>query len=243
VPCQTVEISALVLDFDGVVLESAAIKTEAFIQMFEDYPEHRDAIVEYHLKNLGMSRFKKFSWIYRELLKKPLPRETLELLGARFSALVFEKILKAPFVPGAWEALEATRRTGLPVFVVSGTPHDELVKIIELRGLKDYFKDVWGSPMEKTAALRTIRSKFGLGSGEMLFVGDGYFDYEAARTEGVPFLARDSGDGSVDWSSCAVPKARDLTPVAELLQKGRVPLQAPGQPEATVFALKTRPPQ
>ena len=35
---------AVIFDFDGVILESSNIKTEACLELFEDYPEHRAAI-------------------------------------------------------------------------------------------------------------------------------------------------------------------------------------------------------
>src|SRR5688500_11624263 len=64
--------SAVIFDFDGVILESANIKTEAFLTLFADHTEHREAIRGYHVRNVGISRFRKFEWIYSELLKTPL---------------------------------------------------------------------------------------------------------------------------------------------------------------------------
>jgi beta-phosphoglucomutase-like phosphatase (HAD superfamily) len=47
---------AIVFDFDGVILESADIKTNAFRALFASYPEHVDQIVDFHLRNAGVSR-------------------------------------------------------------------------------------------------------------------------------------------------------------------------------------------
>ncbi len=206
--------SALILDFDGVILESTDIKTQAFIEMFRDVPEHLDAIVEYHRQHLGMSRYKKFAWIYENLLKKPLSQTMLHELGARFSEIVFDKIVRAPFVPGALETLSACLETDVPTFVISGTPHDELIQIIEARGLERYIARAWGSPMEKPTAVRHIRAFYGFLPNEMLFVGDGWFDYQAAAIEGVPFIARESGGEAVDWERLGVQSFPDLRHLA-----------------------------
>ena len=48
--------SAIVFDFDGVILESLDIKTRAFAALFDGFPDHTEQIAGYHLNNLGVSR-------------------------------------------------------------------------------------------------------------------------------------------------------------------------------------------
>lgn len=211
-----VSVSALILDFDGVVVESTEIKTQAFQEMFRKHPQHLGAIKEYHQKHLGMSRYKKFRWIYKTLLKKPLSKRKLKALGARFSNIVLEKVMRAPFVPGALETLMHCKDAGIPVFIISGTPHRELCRIIKKRGLGPLVTRAWGSPMEKSAAIRKIRALYGLRSADMLFIGDGVFDYDAAKKEGVPFIARRSPGEPVDWARLGVPTIADLKPLTRL---------------------------
>src|SRR5688500_11982342 len=78
---------AVIFDFDGVILKSVEIKTQAFLSLFADYPEYRDRILRYHLDNLGVSRYKKFEWIYSQLLRMPLENEERERLGAAFAEI------------------------------------------------------------------------------------------------------------------------------------------------------------
>ena len=94
------EPKAIVFDFDGVILESTEIKTKAFATLFEDDPEHVDSVVAFHNAQLGMSRFEKFRLIYRDILHRPLGEDEFQRLGERFSSLVFEEIIRCPFVPG-----------------------------------------------------------------------------------------------------------------------------------------------
>ncbi len=131
-------ISAIIFDFDGVILESANIKTEAFLELFKAYPEHQKAIHDYHIENQGISRYQKFEWIYKTLLKKNYNDKVEQHLGKQFSLLVFEKIMNAPFVPGALELLDDIENK-VPGFIASGTPDDELKEITKGRRIDQYF--------------------------------------------------------------------------------------------------------
>jgi phosphoglycolate phosphatase-like HAD superfamily hydrolase len=178
-----------VFDFDGVVLESAAAKGAAFRALFADQPRHVDAIAAYHEDNGGMSRYEKFRWIYRELLRVPLSDEETAVLDARFGALIADTMRCCPFVPGARAFIEA-RAAQMPLFVASGTPERELRGIVADRGLAPFFRGVYGSPRGKTVLLRAILDETGVAAEQTLFVGDGRQDRDAARAFGVPFVAR-----------------------------------------------------
>ena len=120
---------AVFFDFDGVILESAAIKTRAFHDLFADRGEHLPRILEHHRENLGVSRFEKFDWIYRELFDEPLTEELSRELGERYSRLALEQTLSCPLVAGALETLGLLRGRSL-CFVVSATPQDELELVV-----------------------------------------------------------------------------------------------------------------
>jgi phosphoglycolate phosphatase-like HAD superfamily hydrolase len=200
---------AVIFDFDGVILESADIKTEAFIELFSEYPEHREEILRHHLDNQGISRFRKFAWIYGELLGKDLEEDESRRLGKAFSRIVFEKILACSFVPGAAEILESLEGRCL-MFVASGTPQEELDRIIDSRGLSRFFHEVWGTPLEKVEIIRSILDRYGFREDDVLFVGDGLSDYEAAKKTGIPFFARVVPAMSHHWEELGVQGAPDL---------------------------------
>jgi phosphoglycolate phosphatase-like HAD superfamily hydrolase len=215
---------AAIFDFDGVILESADIKTQAFLDLFADYPEHREAILRHHLDNVGISRFRKFEWIYSQLLGKTLEEHESRHLGEAFTSIVMGKILTCPFVPGAIECLDALKGR-LDLFVASGTPQQELELIIERRGLTPSFTEIWGTPATKAEILRSVLARFGLERREVIFVGDGLSDFQAAGEVGIPFLARDSGTGGIDWRSVGARTVTDLKGVLDLLSIGELPMQ------------------
>lgn len=183
------QLNILILDFDGVILESVSVKTEAFRKLFSFAPKHLDSIVDFHLENGGMSRFDKFRHIYANILLEPLSEERFQWLGRRFSELVFEGVLASSFVNGAEELLRMYS-PHLPLFIVSATPEEEIREIVRRRDLDSYFTGVYGSPRSKSDCIRDILSMTGVPPESVLFVGDAHNDLQAALEAGVRFVGR-----------------------------------------------------
>ena len=130
---------AIIFDFDGVVVESGEIKTQAFANLYRDYGETVMAeVAKYHVLNGGMSRYEKFRYFQETLLERPpLTPDEERQLDRRFSELVMEAVIASDAVPGAAELIR--REAGrIPLFVASGTPEEELNMIVIRRGLASY---------------------------------------------------------------------------------------------------------
>jgi phosphoglycolate phosphatase-like HAD superfamily hydrolase len=208
---------SIVLDMDGVVLESTEIKTRAFAQVFAPYPEHVSAIVRFHEAHVGLSRYEKFRIIYRDILGQPLEPAALIELGREFSALVLDEILVCPLVAGAERLLEENASNRL-LFVASATPEEELREIIDRRELARFFRGVYGSPATKTEILRRILNEHSLQPGELLFVGDSASDLDHAQAAGVEFVGRippGAPDTFRAWEESWI--VEDLTELADIL--------------------------
>ena len=182
-------IDTVILDFDGVILESVSVKTEAFRSLFSFVPDHVDEIVDYHRTHGGVSRFDKFRFIYRIILKKELSEEQFKYLSEEFAKLVYEGVLRSPYVDGALPFLEKNYQR-FHLFVVSATPEEELISIIRNRELAAYFQGVYGAPGKKEDAIRKILSDRGIQPGSALFIGDSLNDLEAAQKSKVHFIGR-----------------------------------------------------
>jgi len=205
-------LKAVALDFDGVILESLDLKARAFRTLFQDYPEHLDRIVKLHEENGGLSRYEKFSIIYRDYLQKPLSEDEERRLDRAFSNLVVKEILVCAFVPGALEFLGQMAEQA-PLFVVSGTPEAELRTIIRQRDLDRYFRRVYGSPRSKESLLHEILSVHGWRSSEVVFIGDSLADFRAAASVGMPFIGRVPAREANPFPSAVrwiVPDLKDL---------------------------------
>lgn len=178
---------ALFFDFDGVLADSVAVKTRAFARLFEDHgPDVTARVVRHHLEHGGMNRFDKFRHYYREFLDRPLPEAELADLCARFAALVVEEVVAAPEIAGATAFLEHCR--GLPCYVISGTPQEEIRRICQRRGLDGRFREILGAPASKTEHLRRVLAEYGFDPAACVFFGDAGSDLKAARECDVPFV-------------------------------------------------------
>jgi len=181
---------AIVFDFDGVLVESVDVKTQAFGAL---YAEYGDRIVEqvraYHLQNGGVSRFKKFRYYHEVLLGKTLTEEEEQRLGDLFSQYVEDAVVEAVYVAGALEILEKNYQT-IPLFIASGTPDQELKRIVSRRDMSHYFVSIHGSPAQKGNIIQEVLSKYGFEPERVLMVGDAMSDYEGAIAAGVNFIGR-----------------------------------------------------
>lgn len=194
-------IKAVIFDFDGVIVESADIKTNAFRKLFErEHSDKVDLIVNYHLQNMGISRYIKFRHIYKNILGLPLPKGLEDELGEKFSRIALTEVLNAPFVPGAVEFLRENHER-YSLFVASGTPHEELCHVIKERGLLKYFSEVRGSPPGKSEIISDILRRHVLSTDKVVFVGDAESDLLAAQQTGLHFIGR-SNNGGNKFSNC-----------------------------------------
>ena len=202
-------IQSVIFDFDGVLVESVSIKTEAFGELFESEGEDVSLwVMEYHLKNTGVSRFDKFRHIYRERLKREIEDKDFEVLCRRFSRLVVDKVVAAPYVEGAKEFLD-TYAGGLSCYIASATPEEEMGEIVKRRGMTRYFQEVHGAPTSKTDIVRGIIEGGRLRPSDIVYVGDAMSDYEAAKKNRVKFIARVAyGNAVFDTIKCC--KVSDL---------------------------------
>ena len=182
-------------DFDGVILNSMPIKTEAFGELFAHYGEEvRRQVVEYHVANGGVSRYEKFRYYYREILCEEVSEEHLSELGVRFTELTMDMILSADFIPGAEAVLADLKEKGIPAVVASGAPQSDLDQVIANRGLGDCFVEAHGSPKAKADTVREVCDRFGIEADRCVFVGDAMNDFNAALSLPMPFLGVESPD-------------------------------------------------
>jgi phosphoglycolate phosphatase len=179
--------AAILLDFDGVILDSVAIKTQAYARIYqEEDPRLLAEIINYQSLHGGVTRRDKFAYFERHLFGRPGDPESLDRLAASYRDLVYEAVLGCAFVPGAEGFLEIAHGR-IDLHLVSGTPHNELVDIVHRRGLAKYFATVHGAPMQKHDAFAQIVAR-GYDPARTLAVGDAVTEYVAASDLGIPFL-------------------------------------------------------
>ncbi|MBI9082643.1 MAG: HAD family hydrolase [Desulfobacterales bacterium] len=205
----------IVLDCDGVILESVAVKTEAFGKLVSRHgPDATERMIDFHQAHGGMSRFEKFSWFYHEMLGRPLSQTTRDRLNSEFAGLCLNGVLASPFVPGAIEFIESWQGR-VPLYVASATPHEELETIFRKRNLARFFKGIFGMPPAKEELLARIVDREGILPEKTLMVGDSSTDEEAAVMVGTRFFGRGEKFAGSGW-----PWGKDLFGLIDYLAAG-----------------------
>lgn len=184
---------AVVLDFDGVLVESTRIKDEAFRRVFSAFPGHAEKAFAFHRRHLTHSRYEKLRYLVEDLLGRTGDRGLVEKLASEFSRLVSQQIVEAPEVPGASEFFRRFSDR-VEIFVASVTPQMELEELLRARGWAPHVIQAYGDPpTPKSDAIRRALAEAGCRPDEAIMIGDAPSDLAAAHANGVAFLGRDGG--------------------------------------------------
>jgi len=187
---KAIRYDALFFDFDGVLVESAEIKTQAFRDIYAGYGEDVIAkVVTHHRNHEGISRVEKILHCHKIFLGRDLSDTDLKVLTTQYSNTVFDAVIACPGVPGSIDLLQRNLGTR-KMFVVSGTPQTELREIVERRGMTHFFDAVCGSPRRKEPIVEELLARFDLAANKCLFIGDAMTDYRAAQATGLDFVGR-----------------------------------------------------
>lgn len=181
----------IIFDFDGVIIDSNHVKDKAFFSIFLDYGEKVASFSQnYHLKNRGISRFDKVEYVIN---KFKLPKEDYNKIINNFSSIVFKEVCNAPFVEGVKEFLD-NNHTAYNFYIISATPSEELLKILDELNIRRFFKKSYGSPNDKKYWLTHLIKKNIISNKDSLFIGDAYSDKDAAVQNSIDFCIRLTGD-------------------------------------------------
>jgi len=198
---------AIFFDVDGVLIDSLRVKGEAFALAFADLPDARGSIIDYHRANGGVNRVEKIRQIFERLTgRQPTEAELAERVRS-FSEVVVERVIAAPEIAGAREAV-ACWSARVPLHAVSATPTDELRVIFNRRGISQHFASINGWPPQKTELLPTLVQELGYAPDGCIMVGDSAEDEAAAHAAGTLFIRVSPHEQ--DRSTEGVPVIRDL---------------------------------
>lgn len=205
-----VHLKAIFLDFDGVICESCQIKNDAYYNSYKEFgDEIASKVLEYHLQHGGVSRVKIFPIVHRLFLNREIGKEEHQMMCERFTAWVEQEVVKAPLVAGVEDFLKEWQGRA-KIFVSSGTPQDEMRRIVSAKGLDQYFTEVLGSPDLKADHVRNMLQKYSISKADALFVGDAITDRDAAMDAGVNFIARISQDSRLQKEPYTIQDFREI---------------------------------
>ncbi len=182
-------IKVIVFDFDGTLIDSNQLKYDAYFKLFGDSECDIQTIRAVLAEMYEKSRFD----ILEEILKRrgndevSLLKHKLNDLANRYNDIVLAGAKSCTEIPGA-EMMLRFLLGKHKLYVSSTTPDVSLKEIIQFRGWGDYFVDVFGYPHHKSRTLQLIMEQEKVIGSEVMVVGDGESDREAAQENSCLFL-------------------------------------------------------
>ena len=216
----------IIFDCDGVVLDSNIVKTEAYFKTAKTLGAsdvQAQALVDYHVKLGGISRYHKFDYYLREVIKKPATKVGIQVLLDEFARELEVGLLECEIASGLTEVRAVTADSNW--LILSGGDQDELRTLFAKRTLpsgeklEDLFDGgIFGSPDNKDEVLAREKANGNLQL-PALFLGDSKYDYEAADGAGLDFIFMSNWTEVSDWQDfCNSHKIMHLPNMQQLLK-------------------------
>ncbi|MBT8608410.1 HAD family hydrolase [Polynucleobacter paneuropaeus] len=180
-------------DFDGVIKDSTQIKSIAFEKLFTPFGEGvAEKVRLHHEQNGGMSRFEKLP-IYLQWAGEQVTEQKISDYCEKFSKMVLQAVVDSEWVPGVREYLQENHKNQIFV-LVTATPQEEIIEILNLLRISHFFISVFGSPLSKSLAIAQGLKSNNCKHTEAIMIGDARADYEAALSNQVEFIFRQNSD-------------------------------------------------
>ena len=177
----------IVFDCDGVLLNSNRIKTKAFYNAALPYGEESaQALMSYHIKHGGVSRYEKFKYFLARIIPQKLNRPSLGDLLDAYAIDSHTGLLKCQVAEDLSEIRKASNN--IKWIVVSGGDQIELRDIFKIRKIRSLFDGgIFGSPQTKFEII-THELMVGNIIKPALMLGDSRLDHEVASNFGFDFV-------------------------------------------------------
>jgi phosphoglycolate phosphatase len=181
-------IRAVAFDFDGTLVDSNALKREAYFEIFaEEIPDR--LLVEEVLRSFPEAdRFETIAEILRVGGRGNTDKSRVSYYAEKYNSVCENGAAECAVIEGA-EAMLAKLSSRWPLYINSATFEEPLRRVIERRGWGRYFKGVFGRPRSKIENLEIILRDTKADPRQLVFVGDGLADLKAANAFGCHFFA------------------------------------------------------
>lgn len=206
-------------DCDGVVLDSNIVKTQAYFRTAKNLgatDEQAKALMDYHVKLGGISRYHKFDYYLRQITHQPVTDAAIKDLLDGFASELEVGLMHCEIAKGLQEIRYATPNTKW--MILSGGDQQELRTLFAKRKIDHFFDGgIYGSPDNKDEVLAREKAS-GNVQQPALYLGDSKYDFEAATHAGLDFIFISDWTEVPDWQAyCKQHNITALKNIAQLL--------------------------
>ncbi|MCF4102675.1 HAD hydrolase-like protein [Gillisia sp. M10.2A] len=181
--------TVILWDFDGVILDSMEVRTKGFKTVLGSFPEKKvQELVNFHLKNGGLSRYVKFKYFFEQIIKVPVNSNDVEKYSNMFSEIMLEILPnKKLLIPDSLNFI-IDNQEKFEMHIVSGSDENELKKLCYALDITNLFKSIQGSPVPKTDLVSEILAREHYYNSSVVLIGDSINDHDAAIQNSIDFL-------------------------------------------------------
>lgn len=181
-------IKNIIFDFDGVILDSVAIKTEGYKLLFKNFDKKViEKILMYHKNNGGISRYEKIKYFFNELLKQTISEKNVQSYANKYSVITKEKLSNPHYLIKDTVDFINMNHQKYNMHIASGADEDDLRYICNTLELTQFFKSINGSPIKKNQIIYNILNQNNYLKKETILVGDSINDFDAAKANDIGF--------------------------------------------------------
>ncbi len=189
------ETEVIFWDFDGVILDSMAVRDWGFREIFKNYSEAQvEKLITYHRENGGLSRYVKIRYFYEEILKKEITESKVLEYAQLFSVLMKQELTNPENL--ILDAVNFIKRNyrNFKFHIVSGSDQNELRFLCKELGLSSYFLSIHGSPTPKKKLVADVLLDQAYRKEACCLIGDSINDYEAAQENKISFFGYNNSE-------------------------------------------------
>ena len=193
-----------IFDFDGVILNSHKIKTDAFYKIFKTFGE--DVAIKtskYHLDNIGISRFQKFDFIIKNILKDK--KISKRFLNQKFNFYCNKKIEKLNVSKSLINFFKKNSNN-YELYVSTATPQKTISDILKKKKISKYFKKIYGSPYNKIQHINKKKKK----DFSRVFIGDTLEDYISSVKTHTKFILKEHNENKNQLKNLKVYRIKNF---------------------------------
>ena len=206
----------IIFDCDGVVLNSNFQKIEAYRNTALKYGATQDqaqALVDHHVSLTGISRYVKFDYFLKEIIKTDVTEEKKNFLGKTLNDEVINLLANCEIAEGLGQLRE--RYADQKWMVASGGDQEELRYLFRQKKIDQFFdQGIFGSPRSKH---EIIKQEIKASSFPVLFLGDSKYDIETAEKFNLDFIFVSGWTDLDEWQAiCQNKKLTTISYLSEL---------------------------
>ena len=164
------------------------VRNAGFEKVLAEYPEDQvRKLMEYHVKNGGLSRYVKFRYFFEEIRNEEISDLEVNSWANKFSSIMLQHLINPNLLIEETINYIQNHFQTYDMYIVSGSDEKELQTICKELELDKFFKSIHGSPTPKVELIKRLIVHNQLDSDRCALVGDSINDFDAADKNGIKF--------------------------------------------------------